>query len=279
MDPAPGRLPLDRDSPTPLWAQLHGDLRARLDSGEFTDEFPGEMALVAEYGVSRNTVREALRRLRADGLVVAGRGRRSRLAVQTEIVQPLGALYSLFASVEASGLEQRSVVRCLELRTDHEAARHLVLAPDAPLVYLERLRLAAGEPLAVDRVWVEAELGTPLLGTDFSHTGFYDELLRRVGIHVTGGREQIRALVPPEADRALLHLGPSEAAFSIDRVGCARGEPIEWRRTLVRGDRFNLTAEFSTRAGYQLEVSDIAAPLAGGARRGAGPRPGAEKRS
>ena len=136
VDLAARTFELDRASPIPLWAQLHADLHGRLEGGEFTDEFPGEMSLVAEYGVSRNTVREAVRRLRADGLVVAERGRRPRLAVETEIEQPLGALYSLFASVEASGLEQRSIVRFLELRTDADAASHLQLPPDASLLYL-----------------------------------------------------------------------------------------------------------------------------------------------
>ena len=53
---------------------MHSDLQGRLEGGEFTDEFPGEMTLVAQYGVSRNTVREAVRRLRADGVVVAEAG-------------------------------------------------------------------------------------------------------------------------------------------------------------------------------------------------------------
>jgi hypothetical protein len=58
------------------------------------------MFLVGEYKVSRNTVREALRRLRADGVVVAERGRRPPVATPAEIEQPVGALYCLFASVE-----------------------------------------------------------------------------------------------------------------------------------------------------------------------------------
>src|SRR5499427_4290699 len=56
---------LDRRSPLPLWAQLRADLRRRLDAGAFDEEFPGELALVEEYGVSRHTVRSALRDLRA----------------------------------------------------------------------------------------------------------------------------------------------------------------------------------------------------------------------
>src|SRR5215813_6410797 len=90
--PTAGRL--DRSSPLPLWAQLRTDLRRRLDEGAFDEEFPGELALVEEYGVSRHTVRSALRDLRAEGLVVAERGRRPRRASHDLITQPLGALYS-----------------------------------------------------------------------------------------------------------------------------------------------------------------------------------------
>jgi len=244
--------PLDRASPVPLWAQLQDDLCKRLETGEFADTFPAEMALVAQYGVSRNTVREAMRRLRTQGVVVAARGKRPRLAAETEIEQPLGALYSLFASVEASGLEQRSVVRALDVRTDGKAAEHLGCSQTTSLFHLERLRLAGGEPLALDRVWMPIEVGAKLLDVDFSHTGFYDELLSRAGVALTGGREQIRAVVPGDDDRSVLQLGPDVAALAIDRLGCARGEPVEWRHTLVRGDRFSVLAEFSARDGYQL---------------------------
>jgi GntR family transcriptional regulator len=252
-----GAQALDRTSPVPLWAQLHDDLRRRSGAGEFAEAFPAEMDLVDQYDVSRNTVREAMRRLRSDGVVIASRGRRPRLADETEIVQPLGALYSLFASVEASGLEQRSVVRALEVRTDADAAHHLGRASSRPLLYLERLRLAGGEPLALDRVWVPADLGASLLDVDFAHTGLYDELLSRAGVAMTGGREQIRAVVPAEDDRDLLGLPGGVAALAIDRLGWAKGEPVEWRRTLVRGDRFSVVAELSARDGYQLDLSDL----------------------
>ena len=76
---------LDRLAGEPLWAQLLADLRRRLDQDEFAASFPGELALVAEYGESRHTEREALRSLREEGLVIAGRGRTPRRAEPTEI--------------------------------------------------------------------------------------------------------------------------------------------------------------------------------------------------
>ncbi len=179
---------MDRSSALPLWAQLHADLVRRIAAGEFAEEFPGEHALTASYGLSRHTVREALRRLRNDGALVAERGRATRLADVPAIEQPLGALYSLFRAVEANGVTQHSIVRALDLRTEPAAASTLDLSPDAPLVYLERLRMADDLPLALDSVWLPADVAEPLLSADFTHTALYIELETRCGIRLTGGQ-------------------------------------------------------------------------------------------
>ncbi len=234
--------PVDRSSPLPLWAQVRQDLERRLRRGDLDDAFPGEMSLVEEYGVSRQTVRQALRALRETGVVEAGRGRAPRVAAR-EIAQPLGALYSLFASVEATGRRQRSVVRRLDARADGTVAARLGLEESTPLIHLERLRLVDSEPLAVDRVWLPAQLAAPLLDADFTATSLYEELDRRCGIRLTGGREEVRAVVPTPAEGASLGLDAGGAALAIDRLGEWRGRPVEWRQTLVRGDRYALVSD------------------------------------
>jgi len=247
---------IDRSHPMPLWAQVHADLRRRLTDEQFTSDFPGELALVDAYDVSRHTVREALRRLRDEGVVIAGRGRRPRIASGTRrITQPLGALYSLFASVEAEGLEQRSIVRALDVRVDADIAARLALSARTELFYLERVRLAGDEPLAFDRVWLPAELAKPLLDADFSHTAVYRELERRCGVRLGGGEETIHAVLPSPAERELLGIGPEVAAFAIERRAQGPSGPAEYRRTLVRGDRFAVAVQFSTGGGYRLSLS------------------------
>jgi GntR family transcriptional regulator len=245
---------LDRGSPLPLWAQLRDDLRRRLEAGAFDEAFPGELALVQAYGVSRQTVRSALRELRAEGIVVAERGRRPRLASHDLITQPLGTLYSLFALVEEAGLAQTSVVRVRDVRADGVVADRLRLEASTPLFHLERLRLAGDEPLALDRVWLPAGLAAPLLAADFSHTALYDELASRTGLRLDGGREHIRALVPSRAVQRLLALPRSVGVLAIDRLGYSGDRPVEWRHTLIRGDRFSLSADFSHRTGYRLHL-------------------------
>ncbi|MGH3329379.1 MAG: GntR family transcriptional regulator [Streptomycetales bacterium] len=246
---------LDRRHPLPLWAQLCDDLTRRLEAGAFNDRFPSELELVAQYDVSRHTVRDALRRLREQGMVDSARGRGTWVRHEA-IEQPLGALYSLFRAVQARGMEQRSEVRELGVRSDAEAARHLELPGDSPLVYLERLRLAAGEPLALDRSWLPLDIGEPLLDADFTHSALYDQMATRCGVRLTGGRERLRAVVPDPAQRQLLGIRSGGALFEIERTGCLRDRPVERRLSLVRGDRFSVVAEWSQRQGYHLDVAE-----------------------
>ncbi len=238
----PGRV--DRTLRTTLWEQVHADLVRRVREGEFGDSFPGELALVEEYGVSRYTVREALRQLRAAGVVSGERGRTSRLTGPAEIDQPLGTLYSLFAAVGEAGQSQRSIVRVREIRADGVVAQRLNLEGSTPLFFLERLRLADDRPLALDRVWLPAEVGRPLLAVDFSETALYAELRARCGVALSGGTEHLRAVVPTSAERSLLAMPAGIAAFAIERLGFDQKQPLEWRHTLVRGDRFAVSTEF-----------------------------------
>lgn len=247
---------LDRSSALPLWAQLADDLVARLEAGDFSSRFPTEHELVAQYGVSRHTVRDALRRLRDDGLLSAERGR-GTFVRPGRIDQPLGAIYSLFREVEARGMVQTSQVRALDVRTDPEVAHRLRLPENAELVYLERLRLADSEPLAIDRVWLQRTVGEPLLHADLGRTGVYDVLAESTGVRLTGGRERIHAVVPSPDERELLGIAdaPGVAGLAIERTGELDDQPVEYRTTLVRGDRFAVVAEWTTRRGYRMDLA------------------------
>lgn len=241
---------LDRDSPVPLWTQLYQDLVRRLASGVFRTGFPGEHELVEAYGVSRHTVREALRRLREDGAISSSRGRQTTVASR-RIEQPLGSLYSLFREVEARGMVQASIVLQQRREQQAEAAAALGVPGNTELFHLERLRLADDEPLAHDHAWLPWEIAEPLLDADFTRSGLYDELAGRCGTQVTGGRERIRAVTPTPDQRELLHLPPEVACLSIHRTGTSRTGPVEYRQTVVRGDQFDMIAQWSVR-GYNL---------------------------
>jgi GntR family transcriptional regulator len=229
---------LDRASPMPLWSQLHDDLRRRVDAGEFAERFATDQQLMQQYGVSRQTVREAVRRLTESGMLERERGRGTRVR---HFEYPGGSLQSLHEQIEAQGAEQRSVVLVRERVVNPQMAERLALGADAKLVHISRLRLADGEPVALDDAWLSERHGAPLLEVDLTRTGIYPLLRSVAGIDVDGGTEQLTPVVPTPAERAALKLPRGAAAFSIERLARRGDEPIEWRRTLVRGDRYTIT--------------------------------------
>lgn len=242
---------LDRDVQEPLWSQLEHELRRRMELGHFVDRFPTDRELMEIYGVSRHTARHAVGQLGADGIVRRARGVGTSVDRRT-FERSLGSIYSLFQVVEESGVSQHSEVRRLERVADAEAAAQLGLDPDTELILLDRVRFAGDEPLAVDRVWMPAAIAEPLLDADFAHTSLYNELEAANGQRPNEGWERIRPAVPTPEERASLGLDNGAAVFSIERLGTCHGEPVEWRVTTIRGDRFSYVADWT--AGQRNEI-------------------------
>jgi GntR family transcriptional regulator len=236
--------PLDRDGSLPLWSQLEHALRRRMDLGHFAVRFPTDRELMEIYEVSRHTARHAVSQLGAGGILRRARGVGTSVDRRT-FERSLGSLYSLFQVVEEAGIPQHSEVLALGIVTDAEAAERLGLEPDDELVFLDRVRFAGSEPLAIDSAWLPASIAAPLLDADFTHTALYNELDRTTGRRPNEGWEHIRPAIPTPEQQRLLGLPDGQAVFSIDRLGTCSGEPVEWRTTTIRGDRFSFVADWT----------------------------------
>lgn len=228
----------------PLWAQVHEDLRARLLAGEFDHGFPGEVSLTEAYEVSRHTIREAMRILTEEGLIQRERGRGTKVT-PSKYQQNLGALYSLFDSMTAQGIEQHSRVLRLASTVNGVVASKLQAPPDTELVVLERVRITDHEPLAVDTSWLPAAIAEPLLQVDFHTEGLYAQLEQLCGVRVESGTERATAINAPRHIAELLHIGADAPLLMIERLACVDGVPIEWRETYIRGDRFSLESTWA----------------------------------
>lgn len=102
--------------PSPLVQRVHHQLRARIASGEYAanTRLPGEHDLSALYGASRPVIREALRRLRDDGLVFSRQGAGTFvLGAETERGKALA--YAPVGTIA-------DVQRCYEFRLEVEPA-------------------------------------------------------------------------------------------------------------------------------------------------------------
>ena len=236
---------VDRASATPLWAQIEVELRSRLVRGEFDEAFPTEPDLMSTYEVSRSTIRQAVSALERSGLVERRRGIGTRVT-NRPLIDSTARIYSLAGWISGIGLTERSVVPIAEItNVSHDAAQHLELAPGDDAIHVVRVRYADEEPIAIDRSWLPPHIGQILLRDDLSTGSLYDRLTTS-GVVPTSSLEQIRPIDPDPNDRTMLDLPAATMAFHSERTVYAGSIPIEYRISIIRGDRYTLTASWGS---------------------------------
>lgn len=241
-------LALDRDSPVPLHFQLRRAIERDIEAGRLRagDPLPPELELARRFNVGRQTVRQAVGELVRRGLLTRHRGR-GTFVTRPQLEQPLAGFYSLLHAMEARGLRTTSQVLGLTaIEADEEAAQRLELRPGARLVRIVRLRRVEDEPLLLETSLVPFRLGGRLTVADLEQGSLYD-LLLGAGVVVTSAREVIRPVVLAAAEARLLEVQPGTAAFLVDRVARAGERPVEWRLSLIRGDRYAFSVELPPR--------------------------------
>jgi len=133
---------LDKKSYIPLYHQLADELRKKMTGQRYKTgrALPSESTLCTRYGISRGTVREALRVLLREGLIERQKGLGTFVA-STKIVHEAGTVMSFSRVMDASGKKPSAHV--LEFRRypapDYIRSK-LQLRPGAEIVYMQRLR-------------------------------------------------------------------------------------------------------------------------------------------
>ena len=174
---------VDRTSPVPLYYQLAQQLERAIESGELArgTQLGNEIMLADQLGLSRPTVRRAIGYLVDRGLLVRKRGVGTQV-VQPRVRRPL-ELTSLYDDLAGGGQEPSTRVLSLDKLPASDAVAHaLGLADGEPVLSVERLRLAHGEPLAVLRNYLPIDL-VALTTEALERTGLYP-LMRAAGVRL-----------------------------------------------------------------------------------------------
>ena len=190
----PAQLPIriDRSSPVPLYYQLAEQLTAAIDSQLLQpgDALENELSLAERLKLSRPTVRRAIAELVERGQLARRRGIGTTVA--SPVVHRRDELTSLHDDLRRAGRDPRTDVLVLD-RAAHnrDVAELLGMAPDTPLVFIERLRYAADEPLAVLHNWLQPAFAD-LTEDELRHEGLY-QILRHRGVRPAVAQQSIGA--------------------------------------------------------------------------------------
>jgi GntR family transcriptional regulator len=226
--------------PVPLHHQVYLDLRAAIDAGEWRpgDLLPPERQLAARYGCSLITVRRALSELSREGRLERRRGHGTTV-LRPRIERDFAGTMSFAEEMQVRGLdpETRLVAARPESAGEHVASA-LAIEPGEPTLYVERVRMADGEPLLLEQAYLPAERFPGLLASDLEHGSLYDLLTLRYGTHIARARESLEPVLLHAREARLLDQRPRTPALLIEGTTfSADDRPIEYARSYVRGDR------------------------------------------
>ena len=203
---------------------------------------PPERVLAKEFGVSRWTMRQAIRELIADGRLRARQGQGTFVATP-KLVQPL-ALVSYTEALRAQGhTPAREVVEFDELPADAVLADRLGIAEGEPVHRLERVLFADGQPIGLETTYLAVER-FPTLKEVLDPTGsLYRCLTDQFGVRFGEGEELVETVIATPREAELLKATQSLPMLLLHRTSRdTAGRPIEAVRSLYRGDRVGFRA-------------------------------------
>ncbi len=236
-----------KGSPLPLYFQLKQIIREQIEEGTLKplDRLPSERELSLRYGISRMTVRQSLTELVNEGLLYRRQGKGTFVA-SPKIDQGLLGLTGFTEEITARGLRPESRLLSLQrVEASPRVSEALGLSLDKRVIRLERLRLANGNPMALEVTHLPLRLFPGFMEGDFSGSGSLYELMEaRYGIRLHRARQVLEAGVAGQREADLLEVPAGAPILMIERVTYSdKGTPVELARAIYRGDRYKFTVE------------------------------------
>ncbi|HEY0000713.1 MAG TPA: GntR family transcriptional regulator [Actinoplanes sp.] len=236
---------VDRNSPVPLYYQVATRLQELIEQGEIGvgARIENEVDLAERLGVSRPTTRRAIQYLVERGMLVRKRGVGTQV-VHPKVRRPL-ELSSLYDDLIAGDRAPRTEVLDLRVVEASDAiAAALEVPPGTEVTWLERLRYAAGEPLALMHNAIPVDI-LRLTQDDLAEHGLY-ELLRRAGHVPRIATQIIGARTATAAEARTLDEKRGASLLTMTRTAWnAGGRALEYGSHLYRASRYSFELNLS----------------------------------
>ncbi|MFK4100940.1 GntR family transcriptional regulator [Streptomyces sp. NPDC019531] len=222
--------------------QLADLLRHQLLTGGFeSGTLPHETTLATDYRASRNTVRQALDLLRAEGLVERHPGV-GTVVVGRKYPHGLDRLMGLAETLREHGTVTNEVRTMGPAPAPHPVARRLQVTPGTDVLYIERLRRLNGLPLSLDLTYLPLDIGTALLGADLENTDVFRLLETITGQRLGHAEITLEAVNADAHSAAVLEAPRGAAVLMLERLThLADGRPVDLEFIRFRGDRITMS--------------------------------------
>ena len=232
----------DRRRPEPLWHQAEMALRAWIERGEWPpgSQIPNEDRLCELLGISRITVRHALRNLEEAGFLRREHGRGTFVRAATMVAGVRG-LTSFTEEMKTLALTPTTrLLEASRLPADKEIADALEIAAGDSVVQLRRLRLGNGVPIGIQTAHLPEARVPGLFAAAAEIQSLYGWLKDQCGITPVKAKEVYRVRQVAAVDAELIQQPAGTPAFEVERIAYDRAGPFEFAVSTMRADRYEI---------------------------------------
>jgi len=230
-------MELNHLDPLPLHAQLRNMLEYRIQQGKYDEKIPSERELMDEFQVSRATVREAVISLVNDGFLDKKHGKGTFVRKLPPVQDWIDKLNSLTETVRETGLTPGS--KLLKIDADHKDKKASAVLQVEKLYFIERLRYASAQPIAIEQHYYPADIGTKLATFDLNEAVIYDLLENELGLFFYETDEVITCKLASIKEAELLKVKVGESLLVMERTLYDQtGRIIECLNSVYRPDLF-----------------------------------------
>lgn len=236
---------MDKASRIPLYLQLMEKIVEKIEMEDYEehDQLPSERELCDIYGLSRITVRQALKELEHEGYIYKLHGVGTFVAPKS-YDQNLAQLYSFTKEMEKLGKVPRTEVLSFSvISVDERLARKMRLKPLDEVYKVERLRIADNQPLMHETSYLPRKLFPSLTKRDLSERPMYDVFYEDYQIALTNATERFSATLIRKEESEYLEVDINQPAMLIKRYAYNHDKLIEYTNSVARGDKFAYTVE------------------------------------
>ena len=228
------------------YGQITEYYRQMIDNKTLQDgeRMPTEEQVCALFQVSRITVRQAMSELSQAGYIERVQGKGSYVKAKKTDIQ-LNHLQGFSEEMRAKGMTASSRLISSGVEScDQKTAERLQIERGAPVVSINRLRCADGEPVAVEHVFIPFYLCPDLVQRDLRESLYH--LLAEYNLKVFRATQDINAGFSTHAVCELLGIRPNMPTLLIERVTYLEtGAPLEFVLSTYRSDRYTFHVEMS----------------------------------
>ena len=226
-----------------LYYQVQHTIAQRISRGEYPpgSQLPSESELSRELGVSRVTVREALRVLAQENLLVKAQGRGTFVASNPQVTQPprtfTGFLEDLYDQLERVSVKQIEITR---IPISDELRSVLLLSDEEKeAVRIKRTRYVDNEPYAFTINVLPLEIGEHLNEENLRSSPLVRILEEDLNIQITHAHETISAAAADTEIANALGISFLSPVMHVRRVLYTTEEkPLQMVDSYYDGDKY-----------------------------------------